>query len=114
MSNAKSKLPTEIVEYELEKYALGLEIDGLTIVPPEVTGISEEFIDSCVDALLVKFTDMTGCPISIENGPEAELEWPSGENNVLAPPGAPDPTQMLIQQLLQVCLLYTSPSPRDS
>ena len=45
MSNEKSKLPTEIVEYELEKYALELETDGLTIVPPEVTGISEEFID---------------------------------------------------------------------
>ena len=49
MSNENSKLPEEIVEYQLEKYALELETDGLTIVPPEVTGISEEFIDACVE-----------------------------------------------------------------
>ena len=102
MSNDKSKLSKEIIEYELEKYALELETDGLTIVPPEVTGVSEEFIDSCVDVLLEKFTEMTGCPISLKNGPESELEWPAGDNNALAPVGAPDPTQMLIQQLLQL------------
>ena len=102
MSNENSKLPEEIVEYKLEQYALELETDGLTIVPPEVTGISEEFIDACVEVLLAKFTEMTGCPISLANGPEAELEWPEGENNLLAGAGAPDPTQMLIQQLLQV------------
>ena len=102
MSNENSKLPEEVIEYQLEKYALELETDGLTIVPPEVTGISEEFIDACVEVLLEKFTEMTGCPISLANGPEAELEWPEGENNLLAGAGAPDPTQMLIQQLLQV------------
>ncbi len=62
MSNENSKLPEEIVEYKLEQYALELETDGLTIVPPEVTGISEEFIDACVEVLLAKFTEMTGCP----------------------------------------------------
>ena len=87
MSNENSKLPEEIVEYKLEKYALELETDGLTIVPPEVTGISEEFIDACVEVLLEKFTEMTGCPISLANGPEAELEWPEGENNLLAGAG---------------------------
>ena len=55
-----------------------------------------------MEVLLEKFTEMTGCPISLANGPEAELEWPEGENNLLAGAGAPDPTQMLIQQLLQV------------
>ena len=103
MSNGKSKLSQEIVEYNLEKYALELETDGLTIVPPEVTGVSGEFIDSCVNALLKKFTELTGSPISLENGPEAELEWPDGLNNSpLSPADAPDPTQMLIQQLLKI------------
>ena len=102
MSESKSKLSKDIVEYGLEKYALELETDGLTIVPPEVTGVSAEFIDSCVDALLKKFTDMTGCPISLEKGPEAKLEWPEGNNNPLGEAGSADPTQMLIQQLLQI------------
>jgi hypothetical protein len=97
------KLSEEIVSHELEPYVLQLETDGLTVVPPEVTGVTGELIDRCTDQLLRKFTEMTGCPISIENGPEGDLVWPENTGRrVLMPEDAPDPTQMLIQQLLQL------------
>lgn len=105
MNVKTTQLSEEIQKQGLEQYALELEADGLTIVPPEVTGITDAFIDRCTDVLLAKFTEMTGCPISLDNGPEAELTWPDAPRRGIAtlrPEDAPEPTQMLIQQLLQI------------
>ena len=45
-----SKLSTEIREMRLESYVLDLEVDGLTVVPPEVHGVSEAEVDLMVES----------------------------------------------------------------
>ena len=82
-----------------------MEVDGLTVVPPSVTGVTPEFLDRCTEVLLTEFTRMTGSPISLEDGPEAELVWPepTGKSrSFLRDEDAPPPTQMLIQQIMQL------------
>ena len=103
METAAHRLSDEIKTRGLERYVLELETDGLTIVPPDVTGVTPEFLDRCTEVLLARFTEMTGgCPISIEEGPTGELTWPEMPTGGLAGDNAPPPTQMLIQQLLQL------------
>ena len=103
METAARHLSEEVKSLGLERYVLELETDGLTIVPPEVTGVTPEFLDRCTGVLLARFTEMTGgCPISIEEGPMGELTWPEDMPRGLGGQNAPLPTQMLIQQLLQL------------
>lgn len=97
------KLATETEESDLEPYIEELETNGLTILPPEITGVTPELVDRAVNALLNKFTALTDCPISLQEGPLKPLEWPGGGRaQFVAGEGAPDPTQALIQQLLQI------------
>lgn len=92
-----------IKELSLEKYALELDTEGLTIVPPDVTGVDSALFERCTEVLLKRFSDITGgCGITLEDGPTDELHWPTPSNSGLRPKDAPDPTQMLIQQLLQL------------
>ena len=98
-----SQLKSEIATRELDRYTLELEVDGLTIVPPDETGVSIDTLDHATGVLLDRFSEMTGgCPISVEEGPTGELQWI--ERPVRSFAGGnenpPNPTQMLIQQLL--------------
>lgn len=104
MSTTKpSRLSEEITSRNLEQYALDLEVNGLTIVPPEVTGINSEVVNRCTEVLLSKFTEITdGCPITLEDGPTGELSWPQPQQRRQQGDNAPAPSQMLIQQLLQL------------
>jgi hypothetical protein len=104
-----------IVEQGLEPYVEELQTNGLTIVPPEVTGVRSEVVDRAVQALLNRFTELTGCPISLEEGPLKALEWPEGgRGRFLASQSAPEPDQVIIQQLLQVdrCFRDLAVNPR--
>ncbi|NKB98796.1 MAG: hypothetical protein GKR90_09935 [Pseudomonadales bacterium] len=99
--NQKISNDTELLE--LEKYIEELETNGLTILPPDVTGVAPELVDRAASALLNRFTELTGCPISLAQGPLKALEWPDGGRaRFVAAENAPDPTQALIQQLLQI------------
>ena len=93
-----------IQELSLEKYAYELDTNGLTIVPPEVTGVSKALFERCTDVLLSRFTELTdGCPISIEEGPTGKLSWENTPPNAFSSDeNPPEPTQTLIQQLLQL------------
>ena len=106
MQTAATQISDEVRDLDLERYVLELETDGLTVVPPEATGVGPAFFDRCTEVLLAKFTAMTGgCPISLETGPERELSWPAPKNpkrSSFVPKDAPPSTQMLIQQLLQL------------
>ena len=96
-------LSNEIKELKLEEYALELEAEGLTIVPPTVTGFAGEHIDRCIEVLLAKFTELSGgCLISLEDGPKGELSWEENSGSPFVSKDAPEPTQTLIQQLLQL------------
>jgi len=102
MQSNATQISDEVKELGLERYVLELETDGLTVLPAEATGVKPERFERCTEVLLARFTEMTGgCPISLEEGPSGELIWPEGPS-ALRPEGAPAPTQMLIQQLLQL------------
>ena len=103
MQSNATQISEEVKELGLERYVLELETDGLTVLPVKATGVKPERFERCTEVLLAKFTDMTGgCPISLEEGPGGELVWPEGRASALRPKDAPPPTQMLIQQLLQL------------
>lgn len=95
----------DIEKLGLEHYALELEEQGLTIVPPEATGVSDDKFDDATEAILKRFTEITGgCPISVEQGPMGELDF--GERRKSRFPGteddAPTPTQILVPQLMKL------------
>ncbi len=95
--------PDPIKELSLERYALELDTEGLTIVPAEVTGVDAAQLERCTKVLLARFREITaGCDITLEDGPVDKLHWPTPSNSGLRPKDAPEPTQMLIQQLLQL------------
>ena len=52
METTATQLSDEVRDLGLEPYVLELEADGLTVVPPEVTGVSGEFFDRCTDDAL--------------------------------------------------------------
>ena len=86
-----------IKSFGLEKYLLELEVDGLTVVPPEVHGITPQVIDQMVGLLLNYAESMTGSPFSLDKGPEKRLHFPQPPNGLTA--AAEEPGQFLIQQL---------------
>ena len=64
-----------INELGLGKYIAELEVNGYTVVPPEVTGVSPEQIKQLVDLLLKKSEELVGCPFSVEGGPGSDLDY---------------------------------------
>ena len=58
--SVSSRTSEVIKNYALEKYLLELEVNGLTVVPPEVHGFPLEAIDQIVELLLDYAEAMTG------------------------------------------------------
>ena len=83
----------------LDKYIAELEMDGYTVVPPSVTGVSTEEINHLTDLLLKKSEELVGCPFSIESGPEAELDYGNYPGTLELMSGV-KPAQF---QLMQLC-----------
>lgn len=105
MQTSATEISEEARQLGLEGHILELETDGLTVLPPEVTGVAPALFERCTEVLLAKFTEMTGgCPITLADGPQGSLRWPASHprRSRLRPQDAPPPTQMLIQQLLQL------------
>ena len=61
MSSYASNMHAEISRLGLEQYVEELETNGLTVVPPAVTGVTQDLVDRCVTVLLERFTELTGC-----------------------------------------------------
>ena len=74
-------------------------MDGYTVVPPSVTGVSIEEIDHLTHLLLKKSEELVGCPFSIESGPEAELDYGDYPGTLELMSGV-KPAQF---QLMQLC-----------
>lgn len=106
MSNLQNIWHTnDIAELGLEQHVFELENAGLTIVPPEKTGVPMETIDRAIEKILARFTERTGgCPISIEEGPMGELEF-DGQRKSRFPgmeDDQPQPTQTTLGQLIKL------------
>ena len=77
---------------------LELEVDGLTVVPPEVHGFPLHRFDEMVDLLLAKAKEMIGCDFTLDRGPHAELDFPPVRDTTVSD-GKGKPSQFLFQQL---------------
>eukprot|EP00413_Alexandrium_margalefii_P019705 CAMPEP_0204531032 /NCGR_PEP_ID=MMETSP0661-20131031/10951_1 /ASSEMBLY_ACC=CAM_ASM_000606 /TAXON_ID=109239 /ORGANISM="Alexandrium margalefi, Strain AMGDE01CS-322" /LENGTH=328 /DNA_ID=CAMNT_0051537161 /DNA_START=57 /DNA_END=1043 /DNA_ORIENTATION=- len=105
-SNAR-KQAKAIAELKLERYALELEMNGLTVLPPEVTGITPEQCGRMVELLLARAEELVGVPFSLEVGPTEEVEYSNA--NVLGMAGqgiggepAPKLSQIQLVKLAQL------------
>ena len=83
----------------LNKYIAELEMNGYTVVPPSVTGVSIAEIDHLTDLLLKKSEELIGCPFSVESGPEAKLDYGDYPGTLELMSGV-KPAQF---QLMQLC-----------
>ena len=88
-----------IAEKGLEKYVLDIELNGFTIVPPEVTGLNDEKIDHLVEVLMTKCEELVGCQFDVQNGPEKPLDFGKYRGTLERISGS-SPSQF---QLVEIC-----------
>lgn len=88
-----------IEELGLEKYAFELDRDGYTVVPPEVTGVSEADLNLLTSSLLSKSEELVGCRFDLETGAECELDYGNYQGSVLELQSQAKPSQFLLMQL---------------
>ena len=100
LTGTSEGLGNAIRELNLETYVLELEVNGLTVVPPEVHGFGMGRVDRMVEIILERAEAMTGSPFSLNEGPGAELKFPSGRASTFSEEGG-KPSQFLIQTARQ-------------
>jgi hypothetical protein len=96
------RIDDDLRDLGLESYVLDLELNGVTVVPPEVHGVGKDKIDELVRLILAQAKVLTGCEFDLEKGPLSDLEFPvdaEAELSRLSPEDAGEPSQFLIQQL---------------
>ncbi len=104
MSETRStRLSPEIDRLGLQQHILDLEVDGLTVVPPERTGLTDSAIERMTELILTEAEELVGCPFHLDTGPASPVTFDE-DSNVLAELGGDradrgETTQFLIQQL---------------
>ena len=88
-----------IAELGLEPYVLEIELQGYAVVPPEVTGVTDAEIDRLTQLLLDKSEELVGCPFTVADGPERDLDF-GGYGGTLELISKVKPSQF---QLMQLC-----------
>lgn len=95
-----TKIADEIRQFGLERHVLDLEVDGLTVVPPDVHGVGEAQVDEMVDLLLARSEQMIGCGFDLDRGPAEALDFaPDADGLAAIRKEGRRPGQFLIQQL---------------
>ena len=88
-----------IAELGLEPYVLEIELQGYAVVPPAVTGVTDTEIDRLTQLLLDKSEELVGCPFTVADGPERDLDY-GGYGGTLEQISKVKPSQF---QLMQLC-----------
>jgi hypothetical protein len=83
----------------LQRYALDLELNGYTVVPPEVTGVTAAHLDALEAGILAKCEELVGCRFDVNEGPECPLDFGNYGGTLERISGA-RPSQF---QLVQLC-----------
>ena len=98
--SSSGELSPELEDLGLRSYVAELEVNGLTVVPPEVNGLSASAVRSLAELLLRRATEFVGCGFTLERGPDAALEYHPGAEpvNIVVRTGD-RPSQVFIQQL---------------
>ncbi len=103
------KYSDEIRELGLERYVMELEVDGLTVVPPEVHGVGIARIDELGQRILEEAKNLTGVDFDLDNGPMGELQFPKNSSRLAKLGGAKEdfqPSQFIIQQLARIHRMF--------
>ncbi|MCY3840028.1 MAG: hypothetical protein OXH09_15475, partial [Gammaproteobacteria bacterium] len=87
-----------IAELGLEPYVLELELNGYAVVPPSVTGVTDEQIDTLTGLLLDKSEELVGCRFTVEDGPACELDY-GDYKGVIERMSGVEPSQFQLRQL---------------
>jgi ectoine hydroxylase-related dioxygenase (phytanoyl-CoA dioxygenase family) len=85
-----------IRELRLEPYVLELELNGLTVIPPDVHGFGMDRVDVMVEWILKRAAELTRSSFTLERGPSKRLGLAPGVER-RGPLGGP--TQFLLQKL---------------
>ncbi len=83
----------------LERHAHELDLNGYTVVPPEVTGVTQGDLDALTRGLLAKSEELVGCSFSVHDGPACELDF-GDYRGTLELQSRVKPSQF---QLMQLC-----------
>ncbi len=109
VQETKRKYSDEIRELGLERHVLELEVDGLTVVPPEVHGVDIARIDELGQRILEEAKNLTGVDFDLDNGPRGELQFPKDSSRRAKLAGAKEdfqPSQFIIQQLGRIHRMF--------
>ena len=98
-AKAHARLRDKVQSLGLEAYVTDLELNGFTVVPPEVTGLTEQARARLIEVLLAKSEELVGCPFSVESGAAEELDFGEYRGTLELISGA-KPSQF---QLVQLC-----------
>ncbi len=101
MATAETKtsaVSSELEELGLEHYVLQLELNGLTVVPPEVHGVSIDTFKTMTNLLLTKCEELVGCKFSLNRGPHKPVSFGNSQGSVLSDESGQQ-SQFLIQRL---------------
>ncbi len=91
-------LDSAIVELELERYVLALEVDGVAVIPQKVHGISNAMFDELTNQVLSYAGELAGTTFTLDLGPAEDLEFEGGRTQGLHDGGGPC-TQFLLGNL---------------
>ena len=109
LENKKTNIELLIEKLGIEKYAKELDEEGYTVVPPSVTGVSEEMVDELIKGLLEKSEELIpGTKFSLDMKGNDVLDYGKFEGFIERMSGA-KPAQF---QLVQLCT-YKSRAFRD-
>ena len=68
------ELARTITELGLAPYIQEIDEQGYTVVPPSITGVTEEQVDQLTQLLLDESEKYVGCKFTVEGGSECELD----------------------------------------
>jgi hypothetical protein len=93
-------LSDDIKRLGLEQQVFELEMDGVSVVPPEVHGVPLSTFDELTRLLLEAAEEMTGVAFNLDEGPTVPLGFPAVDGlSGAAQQANEEPSQFLIQQL---------------
>ena len=95
------ELARTITELGLEPYIQEIDEQGYTVVPPSITGVTEEQVDQLTQLLLDESEKYVGCKFTVEGGSECELDYGDFPGAIEQISGV-KPAQFMMVQLCKI------------
>ena len=96
------ELERTIAGLRLAPYIKEIDEQGYTVVPPDITGVTDAQIDELTQLLLDESEKYVGCKFTVADGPECELDYGDYQGNLEQASGV-KPSKF---QLVQLCNIH--------